>query len=83
MAFAPLPISPAQLIHIAATVGTPSYVYDAAGIRGAYRRLDDAFGDRACKVAVGLGQMAQRALQQVLIFVRSSHICPHSIFPLR
>ena len=54
MAFASLPISPAQLIHIAATFGTPSYVYDAAGIRGAYRRLDDAFGDRAHRIHYAL-----------------------------
>ncbi len=32
---------------IAAAVGTPAYVYDAAAIRGAYGRLDRAFGDTA------------------------------------
>lgn len=32
-----------QLIDIAATVGTPCYVYDAAAIRASYATLDDAF----------------------------------------
>jgi diaminopimelate decarboxylase len=54
MAFASLPISPAQLTHLAATFGTPSYVYDAAGIRSAYRRLDYAFGDRAHRIHYAL-----------------------------
>jgi diaminopimelate decarboxylase len=33
------------LSDIAARVGTPCYVYDAATIRNAYHRLDTAFGD--------------------------------------
>ncbi|HEX8029970.1 MAG TPA: diaminopimelate decarboxylase [Vicinamibacterales bacterium] len=32
-----------QLSDIAAAAGTPSYVYDAAAIRAAYARLDEAF----------------------------------------
>ncbi|MBA4097150.1 MAG: hypothetical protein C0484_10340 [Rhodospirillum sp.] len=52
--------------------------HEAGGTLARQRRAD--FVDRARKVAVGLGQMAQRALQQVLIFFRSSHMRPHSIF---
>jgi diaminopimelate decarboxylase len=35
----------ATLEQIAATVGTPAYVYSADAIRAAYRQLDRAFGD--------------------------------------
>src|SRR5262245_52474276 len=54
MPFASLPIAPAQLTHIAQTFGTPSYVYDAATIRHAYRRLDEAFGDRPHRIHYAL-----------------------------
>ena len=45
MPIAPLPISPATLASVAEAEGTPAYVYSADLIRGAYRRLDEAFGD--------------------------------------
>jgi diaminopimelate decarboxylase len=54
MPFASLPISAAHLTHIAETFGTPSYVYDAATIRAAYRRLDEAFGDRPHRIHYAL-----------------------------
>lgn len=53
MAHTSLPQTPAGLAidavpaaDIAAVLGTPCYVYGAAAIRAAYRRLDDAFGTR-------------------------------------
>jgi diaminopimelate decarboxylase len=54
MPFASLPIAPARLHSIAETFGTPSYVYDAGTIRAAYRRLDDAFGDRPHRIHYAL-----------------------------
>ena len=54
MPFASLPISAAHLTHIAETFGTPSYVYDAATIRAAYRRLDEAFGDKPHRIHYAL-----------------------------
>ncbi len=51
-ALPPLPAAPAAspadaatLEQIAATVGTPAYVYGADAIQAAYRQLDAAFGD--------------------------------------
>jgi diaminopimelate decarboxylase len=51
-ALPPLPAAPAAspadaatLEQIAATVGTPAYVYGADAIQAAYRQLDEAFGD--------------------------------------
>jgi diaminopimelate decarboxylase len=50
-----------SLTEIAEAIGTPTYVYDAAGIRARYRRLDEAFGDlphRICYAVKANGNLA-------------------------
>jgi diaminopimelate decarboxylase len=56
----------AQLSDIAATVGTPCYVYDGAAIRAAYATLDDAFGDYPHAIHYALKANSSLAIVRLL-----------------
>jgi diaminopimelate decarboxylase len=66
VAFAPLPIAPARLRTVSDTFGTPSYVYDAATIRTAYRRLDDAFGAARHSIHYALKANSTQAIVRLI-----------------
>ncbi len=66
MPFASLPISSERLTHIGQTFGTPSYVYDAGTIRSAYRRLDDAFGERPHRIHYALKANSTQGIVRLL-----------------
>jgi diaminopimelate decarboxylase len=51
---------------IAASLGTPCYVYSAGAIRAAYRRLDRAFGDRPHAIHYALKANSTLAIVRLL-----------------
>lgn len=54
------------LSDIADEVGTPAYVYSAAAIRGAYRAIDEAFGDISHAVHYALKANSSLAIARLL-----------------
>lgn len=54
------------LTAIAASVGTPVYVYSAAALRDRYRQIDDAFGDYPHAIHYALKANSTLALVRVL-----------------
>ncbi len=59
-------IDQVPLADVAAALGTPSYVYSAAAIRAAYRRLDEAFGGRPHAIHYALKANSTLAIVRLL-----------------
>ena len=59
-------MSGVSLAAIAASVGTPTYVYDAAAIRGRYAALDEAFGDLPHRICYAVKANANLAVLRLL-----------------
>ena len=59
-------IDPALLVHIAADVGTPAYVYDAETIRRAYQSLDQALSAHPHAIHYALKANSSIALVRLL-----------------
>ncbi len=65
-AAAPSPVDPTLLAAIAADLGTPAYVYDAAAIRAAWRRLEAALAPHPHAIHYALKANSTLALVRLL-----------------
>jgi diaminopimelate decarboxylase len=61
-----LTIESVAAADVAHALGTPCYVYSAAAIRAAYRRLDEAFGDRLHAIHYALKANSTLAIVRLL-----------------
>ncbi len=69
------PADAATLEQIAATVGTPAYVYGADAIQAAYRQLDAAFGDAPHAIHYAMKANSSLAIVRLVRALGSARRC--------